>query len=993
MSKKSAKKYTREKAYNIFAELWSDDVTFENAPEFYVDVITAIAQRLVDQKSKLYAYELFQKFIQAKNKQLQLNNQKRLPLPPELHKEAHAKPDFDRKWFLEGKCLQEFSMQVEMHWERQTDFSPEEKVGWLIYSLIMYGGINQKEVLLAVIQKLFDLNFKVQSFYRYNSLIQVKCKTNRGCYGSEYDESQNLFCTQQINIDNVSRLWMCHLIGTQPALSKPDDWSDLKDYFEAAINSINSSLNGSQKRVSYFLSYSSYVWKKRAGVDIDFALSNVLVGNIKTTGLNERDFNDFNQSEYGLKNNTPIELADLVRQKVLKQQHVKTKSQSDTLSHSTKAFSRRITVSLQGENAIADLENLALKTSNQMTHRLIGWLIELVKAMGLKQQSVLQYAQSIAKPIIEMSKYEDVEEFDADDFEDFYAAVLELKSDRSEAYRAKLLYRFHQYQIVEYGVEDVDIPYLVSKEKVSAKLLSTGLFQAILNAIDARLDSTHAVIFKLIYIIAYRTGMRKSEILGLTYFDIERLGGTELNLIVRANRHRSIKSSSSRRRVLLSALLKPDELNMFLDYLAITRPSQDRLGQSVFSLSGTDFPLDNHLPLNLLKEIIKDIVSEDHGFTFHSLRHTACTNLSLIICGNGELVKAFTDYSEVDIERIKLAQFGKRGEEQLGWYGLSSIMGHLTPETTFKNYHHLGFLMATYQLNQSSHELATKTMANISGISERSIRQNLKISNRGVLRESLNKLNPLLHRKTVAIEPKKPILSKAVAIDVTGFQVNSSIKEFDLFRGYNVSTILNCLSQLEHWMSIKDAAEQYKMDVDDVQYFFENAKSLAGLKTQRGESRLFSKRLKNDIRNYKLLPAALNNINDRRILFTALCNAQKVYLIDDALINSFVLELLNKINTRDAFISYSLNHETQLIEFLELGVMVLPEKYWLVHCPNVGLKDRFKKKFPNARFEVAQTPVARVGVSTRHQRKNSKKQFSTLLRHLVHVLALFVRSN
>ena len=81
-------------------------------------------------------------------------------------------------------------------------------------------------------------------------------------------------------------------------------------------------------------------------------------------------------------------------------------------------------------------------------------------------------------------------------------------------------------------------------------------------------------------------------------------------------------------------------------------------------LSSAHQPIDDHVPLQLLKKVLTDISVSDElcNFTFHAFRHTAVSNLSLVLNGRQDLIQALTDYNEDDVLHIKNGLLGIQTE-------------------------------------------------------------------------------------------------------------------------------------------------------------------------------------------------------------------------------------------------------------------------------------------------------------------------------------------
>lgn len=101
-------------------------------------------------------------------------------------------------------------------------------------------------------------------------------------------------------------------------------------------------------------------------------------------------------------------------------------------------------------------------------------------------------------------------------------------------------------------------------------LISPALYQAIIANIlvQSSLSDYHKKLLTIIISLLYRTGMRIGELLGIQVDDVECPDNSEhyCAIIVRHNRHRELKSDDGAHRLVLSALLKPSECQIFVDF-------------------------------------------------------------------------------------------------------------------------------------------------------------------------------------------------------------------------------------------------------------------------------------------------------------------------------------------------------------------------------------------------------------------------------------------
>lgn len=975
----------------------------ESDAAFYRKLENTFRLTLVDDKSVFRANELLARFIRGINRELKKEQQMAMPLQPHRVVMRHPLGN-DETWLRKGRHVAVLRDVILEHWSCQTQYTCNEKLGWLIVSAVVFGGINDKMVLRAYLETLVRRHFKGDAFCAFATVVSVRYQTKT--YGNERVKAtpkDQLFSTQQIVIDNVSRLWL-------KALQLETDDVVMSQSLDYYVNHVLSPLRevvqqSSILRLNTLCGYASYVWQQLPDVDIDMAKVNMLTGKTKTLGLKEADFQQYLITDYPTANipTDNINIGELVQKKVwitsakgesgqaIATGHSQQKAKTQQTNAAGKLY-RRIRKATQSPNAMSALAELRHQTSHQLAKRFIAWIMALFKAGNIEQSSILNYVESIGRQLIQASKHSNIDACDAEDFEDIYAAVLEHKSDQSISRRAYLLFRFHRFHQGYFDAPPIDMPYFPIRSQVAAQVVSPALFQQLINQLDQRLEPEDAVLFKLIFILAYRTGMRKREILGLSFFDIEGRYSNEPNIIVRANQHRSIKSQSARRRVNLTALLKPDEMTLFLDYIALHMPIKTKLSQPVFSLSTDNLTMPAHVPLQLLKTIMSDILG-DNSFTFHSLRHTAVTNMALVFAGHADLQKRLTDYDDMDAKRIKASQLGRHTTSQLNWYAISGLVGHLSPETSIKTYCHTGYLQATFALFQTSLPMSINAITHISGISRRRLRDNLGKNETLGTHIDINKLSKLLFKETNAQSKHKPINTPfddgRLSLRLRAQMHQNQWDEFDLYKGHGIGRILKLLAHIEQHNDVRLAANQFGMREEHAVKFYQNALTLSRLRTQVSTYRLRSRRSKPHKKVVTLLPSQLHETFDRARFTQLVYRAKQVHDNDPLQLQSCIDTIIQKISMRDAFISFPIKQQRQMEGFLIVATQLLPEREWLIHVPNDEVKKAIQHRFPLIQLQVTNTSTCHVGIRYAKDGKN-KKQFSALLRYVGYVMGVVV---
>lgn len=275
---------------------------------------------------------------------------------------------------------------------------------------------------------------------------------------------------------------------------------------------------------------------------------------------------------------------------------------------------------------------------------------------------------------------------------------------------------------------------------VSANVISPSAYKYLLASCQNALpfDSERIRVF---FILAYRTGMRSSELLELTLNDFS---GLEINRLI-VTKYRKGKTASARRRVPLWGLLKPNELRFVTDELNKISPLDAH--RLIFTRAGyQNVPYSSSELIEMLNHIMSEFLPYREEINLHTFRHAAISNILLAMGGHRDLVKALTDYTEKDIDRMKEALSGNYVSPQELFTSGAGQVGHLEAGSSFTHYYAYGWLTLTYALAQSSDSIPVKAVSNLTGIAYNSI---LKGGSKGLTAGTvcLNSLNVMLSKK------------------------------------------------------------------------------------------------------------------------------------------------------------------------------------------------------------------------------------------------------
>lgn len=237
---------------------------------------------------------------------------------------------------------------------------------------------------------------------------------------------------------------------------------------------------------------------------------------------------------------------------------------------------------------------------------------------------------------------------------------------------------------------------------------------------QVELSKEQKSIFKIICMLAYRTGLRIGEILGLRLrdlvmieLDLKTIGNEEyyyltasnpqfIKILIHNNYHRQVKTTNAKRGICLDELLTECELNEFIGLIKKhlnVKVGQKWLGGEDCFIFQDEFGqiFSSRFISAKTKEIFDTLFNnEPHDYSFHSFRHTATNNLALILKGSETLIKSWIGYSPDHIAKIKNYLLGNTdsiaGRQDI-WKILAHFIGHSSIEMTANYYLHFGSML------------------------------------------------------------------------------------------------------------------------------------------------------------------------------------------------------------------------------------------------------------------------------------------------------------
>lgn len=728
----------------------------------------AINELLEDEFDTAQNFQLarrgFLEFVRDYNKahQLYLNE----PVVPILATRERLTTNYD--WFVNGRAVADSSATMIDIWQRKRRFSINDLVEGLIYCSIMYGGVNNIDILRA----LYDWLFSERRAYQISlpatdgknkaeQLAVIPLSVPDYNYGCALDSSDDL----QRFIDYVpDDMSLCFLYAL-----KDKDLSKTKiKPFNTIINDISKTLKLTNKDIerpqySMLIKHANYYWRQMEEGCIDGALAVVKQGDIKTTGLPTDKLSRYNQEVINPnpKALTWSELFDASYQAADKSQ-----DKRDAISYPS--FSKNLirelqdTLKLTRSAATSTIKTLKTDASQPNAQRLLSWALSLLDDHSIRLNTISKYIGCIGRDWLMLTMDEDIDQWEGDDFEDIYEQIIqskikdgrktsilckssELEDDTSSdidndknatgqpiSYLDRLkdsqkftygrLKAFHDHQRTHFDAPYVYFPWGNNRQVVKAEMVSPHVYRAMKRYIQSsKLEVEQKQLCLIILALAYRTGMRINEIIGIKVTEIADIGNLNgqvieyPKIILKPNRYRRLKSSSAKRVIPIDSLLRADELKQFIAHYH----HQYRLKRRyLFSQGSGDQPLPSVFFSNMMK-IIWDRLLLIHDFTFHSLRHTALSQLTLVL-SSSPLAQVMTDYDKKHGDNIIKAILGNNKEQGI-WFGLASLAGHLTPDTTFEHYIHTAHLLAGWQMSQAKISMPITVFEMLTGIGYQTI--------------------------------------------------------------------------------------------------------------------------------------------------------------------------------------------------------------------------------------------------------------------------------
>ena len=372
--------------------------------------------------------------------------------------------------------------------------------------------------------------------------------------------------------------------------------------------------------------------------------------------------------------------------------------------------------------------------------RLIQWLLHL-KNKGLQLSTIESYLGSFGKEFIFeiwLNKL-DLKQQSSDDYEDLYRQLLNYSSERDEkatqreSVKGKTSKKMHQTAQYRFGrlkdfhkfcQEHYDAPEVLVLQNsnfkhlqiCNARLVSPSLFGKLLEQLESLSQEPtasewgdHLSCLKLMYLLSYRTGLRLNEVRclkiqyvicpELLFKDGKSSIFNNITLHIRDNSYRRLKSQSANRQIPLKIALSDHEFLVVQHYIQHRYKQYMTDYQDDLLFSVNQRVLTDHCISKITVDLFNRILGIHHGFSFHTLRHSAANYLAITLLGSKEMVHTYTDCGWGKAKKMRDLLFGvkARADEEIiqhKWQVLAAWIGHSSIEQTASNYLHVLDLLA-----------------------------------------------------------------------------------------------------------------------------------------------------------------------------------------------------------------------------------------------------------------------------------------------------------
>lgn len=691
-------------------------------------------------------------------------------------------------------------------------------------------------------------------------------------------------------------------------------------------------------------------------VDMSVALVGVACGKTLTTSIPPEAWLVAMQAQYFVKDTYNIGCSTLkIGRERKRQEFISRKNISNEL------YLLSSVVKLTGKNlkkrtaaqALKGLMALDINEWSVAGEALRDWYVHHLTERSNSLSTVSRYHSEIAKYWFDGSANNDYSDFDSNDWEDFYESILEnFTKPLNRSYRAGRLQDLHDFGAKHFGFSPAIVDAAGSGNKpakyVHASYISHELYLSVRKALQrtVNLNRDEKLNIELMVVLAYRLGLRISEICKLRLCDVD--VSEECWIFVRENIYGDNKSSSSLRKIPARVLMSGSEWNMFKAYLEKRRLYSESSKELLFH-PGLDkySPWDKRFVSDVVGAILKDI-SGLSDLVFHSFRHTALSNLQLVIEREWEVAAGFMCIQPDQLKAIYAAIVGSDNENLRRYWALACFAGHNSPSITFQCYFHFSDLLIGLKLSKANHSLTKDQLVSFAGLSRNTITRKMK-----KFSEDINKIS-----SDIAM----PVSN--VGSNLVNNEIQPTLNERAKY--YSLSTaaishdmVYKILEEYQNGVSEAVLSHKYGLGEEQLSRWIGNGRLLADIKTRKGKPRLISKERASTPRsNAAILPSRLTSKSEMEDAKYVIELLRKEFVSDKKSYLALIDFYLRHVNTSNSGIN--ITKPRALLRFVRRldTANIIPLSRWAVtiNCPALA-------ELTDGWDEVQRLPVKSISIN------------------------------
>jgi len=432
---------------------------------------------------------------------------------------------------------------------------------------------------------------------------------------------------------------------------------------------------------------------------------------------------------------------------------------------------------------------------------LVSWMYQLLYKGGKKKgtlsfSTVIDYISTVSKPFITEFNYCDLFTMDALEWaEKLNTVAEEVNSTKRKSYVLYFADFIVSSQIVpDLCLSDLDIP--TSKANVSANLITLTEADAITSFLDK--DNTVSELALIVFLLGFYGGLRRGEIGGLQFNDFHKNEQGYLQVHIRLNKYRSLKTSNSARNLPLDSLMPTHWQKKLISFIDKSKQGSQKANTLAFQ-NNKQLRSAFTLVTIALKEI-----TQDNELRFHHLRHSFANWNWLLINLNRYPIDNLplplqNDFFSIKRQERLFHRLGIQTYTRKKAFVLSRLLGHSAIETTFSSYVHLTSLHI-YLLNMKRNESPLHFL-------QHNIDYTIKLDNESMRPTRKGKPLALYHDALPreVIGKRRPDLESSLQLIIN--KEEGGVRSDTL----NMADILKCISLLSYGYSINQSAELSKV--------------------------------------------------------------------------------------------------------------------------------------------------------------------------------------